>query len=802
MKTTNSYTSVAQRAKKWRFNPLTNLQPASLARQLDAFDAGYLRESALVWDALEQRDDLLRTVISKRKKSVARHGWTVLPRENLDETLKAAAQEHIAALNFFYTHLECENAVDLAERGGFKLLTRQMMDAVGKRFAVHEIVWKECAESGTNRNFVTAKFRFVPLGFFENTTGRLRFLEQEGAMEGRELEPGAWMVTVGEGLMIASATAWMFKHLSLDDWLRCSQRNGTPALRGISAAARDSAEWQALESSIMDVLEGQSIMHSSADDVDVLNLMGGGTMPFPELVERIDRMLAALWRGADLSTISRDRGYGASLQEKETCALEEDDAEMLTETLNRYVDAWVIRHVFGEDVRPLAGVKLLVSPRECTTGDLQIDEFLLRHGAPLSIEKTMNRYGRALPKPGEKVFVGGASSISKASLPESSQQSGMAMDNKGFGCGPSVSFRGCSPETSQNSCGAALAGDSPGEACSADAILPAEAPASERDERTSLQNEFTILQEQWVQLSPYGDFPHNRGVQRVDRAAAGEMVAQFHSFRARLGRLFGGVPFYVGHPDVPASSELVDRKAYGWIVELEAREDGLFGRVKWSEAGLELLRNAHFKYLSPYCRPQRRAGEAGLSGGGAGRDHERKLRFRRLQRVWRQRRFAGRRHDEIPEHRLQCADAFAGQCTLQLLPAGRCERCGQPLPDRRVARQRPVLARLARACLAGERAFRPDADRDARGAAGEGDLHRHAREQYVTAVVQGRFTGCFRFEPGCACAAELEHLRLRVEFGRCGRRLCAGARQLLQHRPCAERHRSRGAQQRHSNAAT
>jgi hypothetical protein len=35
-------------------------------------------------------------------------------------------------------------------------------------------------------------------------------------------------------------------------------------------------------------------------------------------------------------------------------------------------------------------------------------------------------------------------------------------------------------------------------------------------------------------------------------------------------------------------------------MEIEAREDGLFGRVKWSEAGAELLRNAHFKYLSPY----------------------------------------------------------------------------------------------------------------------------------------------------------------------------------------------------------
>src|SRR5688500_16472209 len=172
---TKQTTAVALRAKKWRFNPLINLEPASLARHLNAFEAGYLRESANIWEALEQRDDLLRTVISKRKKSVARHGWTVLPKENLTDSEKAAAEQQVAALNFFYTHLECEHAVDSAERGGFKLLTRQMMDAVGKRFAVHEIIWKECgdsAASATNRNFpnfVSAKFRFVPLSFFENT---------------------------------------------------------------------------------------------------------------------------------------------------------------------------------------------------------------------------------------------------------------------------------------------------------------------------------------------------------------------------------------------------------------------------------------------------------------------------------------------------------------------------------------------------------------------------------------------------------------------------------------------------------
>src|SRR5687768_4706041 len=91
-RTSTATLPVALRAKKWRFNPLTNILPATLARHLDAFDAGHLRDAALIWDAIEQRDDLLRGVISKRKKSVARHGWTILPKADLTEAEKDQAR--------------------------------------------------------------------------------------------------------------------------------------------------------------------------------------------------------------------------------------------------------------------------------------------------------------------------------------------------------------------------------------------------------------------------------------------------------------------------------------------------------------------------------------------------------------------------------------------------------------------------------------------------------------------------------------------------------------------------------------
>jgi hypothetical protein len=56
---------------------------------------------------------------------------------------------------------------------------------------------------------------------------------------------------------------------------------------------------------------------------------------------------------------------------------------------------------------------------------------------------------------------------------------------------------------------------------------------------------------------------------------------------------------------------MIDRKAYGWISELETRADGFYGRVKWSDAGLDLVRNAHFKFYSPYWEAREIGSEKG-----------------------------------------------------------------------------------------------------------------------------------------------------------------------------------------------
>lgn len=114
--------------------------------------------------------------------------------------------------------------------------------------------------------------------------------------------------------------------------------------------------------------------------------------------------------------------------------------------------------------------------------------------------------------------------------------------------------------------------------------------------------ETRLKEDGWVHLAVYGIHPHSNGRQQFSKEAAREMVRYFNSLRGRLARRFGGIPVYIGHPDDPAFVRQPghqDTRAYAWIEELQAREDGLWALPRWSAAGEEILNNAFYKFLSP-----------------------------------------------------------------------------------------------------------------------------------------------------------------------------------------------------------
>ncbi len=379
-----------------RFNPIRSLTPEILSAALDGFAAGNLRQAALLFDAIEQRDDQVRNVSLKRKKAAARNGYEIVAKDK-----SRAAQRHKQTLEDFYFNLSCTSAIDRNQRGGVAMLVRQMMDAAGKMYSAHEIIWTP------RGGRLTAEFCHVPLWFFENRTGRLQFLEQDYAMSGKPLAEGEWLVTVGDGLMLACSVAYIYKSLALKDWVVYSERHGMPLPILETNANFNSPEWDAAKEAMEQITAEGFAVISSGDKLSMMDLKGSGEAPYPKMVERMDRAIASLWRGADLSTMSAGdgQGQGASLQGSETDMLEADDAAMISETLNEQVDKYVLQYVYGKDVEPLAYFKLKTSVRKDVKQDLEVDRFLLDSGVPQAVEELASRYERNLPEDGQTVAV-------------------------------------------------------------------------------------------------------------------------------------------------------------------------------------------------------------------------------------------------------------------------------------------------------------------------------------------------------------------------------------------------------------
>lgn len=110
-----------------------------------------------------------------------------------------------------------------------------------------------------------------------------------------------------------------------------------------------------------------------------------------------------------------------------------------------------------------------------------------------------------------------------------------------------------------------------------------------------------------VELAPYGRKGHaQRGptgavVRRMQVFTREDAVAMAHEFNARMRTRLGfGAPWYIGHPDDPDfRSFYTDARAYGRIKRLEAGPRAILAHVKFSPAGLDLIRSEAFEGHSP-----------------------------------------------------------------------------------------------------------------------------------------------------------------------------------------------------------
>ena len=373
-----------------KHNPLPYLTPDLLGRVLESFEHGHLREAALLWEKMAERDDMLSSVKPKREKDVSQLDMQVV----VEPDSGAAGEAHKDVLLKFWKSVRAVNAYDRNERGGFRRLVKQMMTATSYRYAAHHIIWHPRPDGS-----LRATFEFIPIWLFENTTGKLRYLTSMSSLCGEDLDSSQWMVTTGDGLMIACSIGYLAKRSAFNDWLIFSEKFSVPGVLGRTSAKAGTAEANAMIEATQAfghdwcaVVTGDDGTH--AEPIKIVQAQGNPSgMPMPAVIERVDRRLAALYRGADLSSMSsgsKAAGHGASLQDKESDILRRDDAETIAETLAE-VSRLVLEWTFGSGVDPLARVELVVPLQEDATQIITAATQLVDRGAQISAAALMER---------------------------------------------------------------------------------------------------------------------------------------------------------------------------------------------------------------------------------------------------------------------------------------------------------------------------------------------------------------------------------------------------------------------------
>ena len=370
-----------------QYNALFHLDPDRLVDAITSFNAGDLGQLARIIRDFEERDDKMATCAMKMRASVGRCDYSILVKEGFENDERA--KRHAEILKRFWSTVNVTSRFNMNERGGLRLLKKQMMEAQSYGYAVHEIVWRPLPNGE-----IAAEFIKLPLWHFENRTGALRFLPTETAVEGVPMAEGEWLVTTGDGVGIPASICAMAKRMCFQDWLLFSERSGMPIIVGSTGATFRSEQWNNIKGAIRNIYRDTRVLLDSGSRIEAIDTGHAANIPFPALVEWSDRAIAALYRGADLSTISKGDGTGASLQGDEAGMIEQDAAANIGETLHEQVDRFVIRYVTGDD-EPLASISIEPVKKPDVDTDIKIDNHLAALGVKLSKADALQRYGRA-----------------------------------------------------------------------------------------------------------------------------------------------------------------------------------------------------------------------------------------------------------------------------------------------------------------------------------------------------------------------------------------------------------------------
>lgn len=375
---------------RWSGYPSAGLTPRRLTAILREADGGDLTRQMELFSEMEEKDAHLFSCLQTRKLAVSGSEWEVHPagEGKDDEEISAFVRDSLGGITNFEDSLT------------------DLMDAVGKGFAVSEIIWE--VKGG----------RVLPVALKKRAARRFTFTGPDGISDGPRLitesspvygeglPPDKFMVHTYRagadqpergGLLRVLSWIYLFKNFAVKDWVAFCEVFGMPMRLGVYAPSATREDKDALLEAVTSLGSDAAGVISESTRIEFVEAAKSGGGPYEGLVGVLNAEISKAVLGQTLTTeVGASGSFAAGRVHQAVRAdIARADARALARTINRDLIRPLVKFNFGPDVRPSV-FKFQMDPAEDLMALAQRDKLLSEMGLTLPEGYLRDRYN--IPK--------------------------------------------------------------------------------------------------------------------------------------------------------------------------------------------------------------------------------------------------------------------------------------------------------------------------------------------------------------------------------------------------------------------
>ena len=334
--------AVAHVTDKYSEYPSNGLTPVKLAEILKEADAGDVLRQMELFEEMEEKDPHLFSQLQTRKNAVTGLDFEIIPFSDdpRDKEIAAFIEEQLSGME------------------GFEDVENDLLDAIGKGFAVSEIMW------GYDEGHVVVTqiiSRHQKRFFWDSLDDSFKVRTQE-TPEGLLLPANKFIVhrykarsghTSRAGILRVVAWMFLFKNYDLKDWVSFAEVYGLPLRLGKYAAGASEEDKRALMRALVQIGADAAGIIPDGSSIDFITTeKSGSTDLYERLARYCDEQISKAILG---QTLTSDSGGGSYAQSKTHNDVRHDltvaDCKALASTLRRDLIRPLCIFNFGEDKR-------------------------------------------------------------------------------------------------------------------------------------------------------------------------------------------------------------------------------------------------------------------------------------------------------------------------------------------------------------------------------------------------------------------------------------------------------------------